>query len=310
MELRDRFLGSLVGLAVGDALGVPFEGRDPGEFPTVTDMSPVPGQSFPRGTWSDDTSLALCLAESLSEKGSFDARDQMDRYLRWLKDGYLSCSGPGFGLGITTAEALQRYARTGEPFSGPTDPKKAGNGCIMRLAPVSLFFSADPMLAVENSGQSSRTTHGALTCIDACRYFGGLIVGAALGHPKDVLLSDHYSPAPGCWREGPLVEEIDEVASGSFLRKQPPEIEGSGYVVRSLEAALWAFATTGSYREGCLKSVNLGGDTDTTAAIFGQLAGAYYGVGGIPAEWISMLEKRDIVEGLASRLFDARYQPR
>ena len=309
MELRDRFLGSIVGLAVGDALGVPFKGRDQGEFPVVTDMRAVPGQSLPRGTWSDDTSLALCLAESLSEKEGFDARDQMDRYLRWLQDGYLSCAGPGFGLGITTGEALRKFARTGEPFSGPTDPKKAGNGCIMRLAPVPLFYSADPFLAVKKSAESSRTTHGAPTCLDACRYLGGLIVGAMLGHSKEVLLSDHYSPVPGYWTKAPLVGEIEEVASGSFLRKHAPEIEGSGYVVKSLEAALWGFATSDSYREGCLKAVNLGGDTDTTAAIYGQLAGAFYGIEGIPAEWRSMLEERDVVEGLALRLFNARYRP-
>lgn len=303
-------MGSLVGLAIGDALGVPFEGRDPGEFSTVTDMSPVPGQNLPRGTWSDDTSLALCLAESLSERAGFDARDQMDRYLRWEKDGHLSCAGPGFGIGITTAEALGNYARTGVPFSGPTDPGKAGNGCIMRLAPVPLFFSSDPLLALEKSAESSRTTHGALACIDACRYFGALIVGATMGCSKDVLLADHYSPVPEYWGKAPLVGEIEEVASGSFLRKQPPEIEGSGYVVKSLEAALWAFATSDSYREGCLKAVNLGDDTDTTAAIFGQLAGAYYGIGGIPAEWRSMLEEREIVEGLAMRLYGARHQPR
>ena len=232
----------------------------------------------------------------------------MGRYLRWLKEGHLSCAGPGAGLGITTAEALRRHERTGEPLSGPTDPRKAGNGSIMRLAPVPLFFSADPLLALEKSAESSRTTHGAPTCIDACRYFGGLIVGAALGSPKGVLLSDHYSPVSGYWGKAPLVEEIADVASGSFLRKQPPEIEGSGYVVKSLEAALWAFATSDSYREGCLKAVNLGDDTDTTAAIFGQFAGAYYGIQGIPAEWRTQLVERGVVEGIASRLFEARYR--
>jgi len=126
------------------------------------------------------------------------------------------------------------------------------------------------------SAESSRTTHGAETCIDACRYFGGLIVGALLGHPKEQLLADCFTPAPGLWQRQPLYDKIQEIARGSFKHKEPPEIVGSGYVVESLEAALRAFYKSETFAEGCLLAVNLGDEADTTGAIFGQLAGVLW----------------------------------
>jgi ADP-ribosylglycohydrolase len=174
----------------------------------------------------------------------------------------------------------------------------------MRLAPVPMFFAADPRAAVERAADSSRTTHGAATAVDSCRYFAGLILGALAGAAKDELLAPRYSPVPGLWEGRPLAPEVDEVASGSFLRREPPEIVGSGYVVRSLEAALWAFARGVSFREGALLAANLGDDADTTAAVYGQLAGAHYGEEGIPAEWRSKLALLGTIEGLADRLHD------
>ena len=165
-----------------------------------------------------------------------------------------------------------------------------------------MFFAADPRAAVERAADSSRTTHGAATAVDACRYLAGLIVGALAGAAKDELLAPHYSPVPGLWEERPLAPEVDEVAAGSFLRREPPEIEGSGYVVRSLEAALWAFARGESFREGALLAANLGDDADTTGAVYGQLAGAHYGEAGIPAEWRSKLALLGTIEELADRL--------
>jgi ADP-ribosylglycohydrolase len=130
---------------------------------------------------------------------------------------------------------------TVEPYCGSSDPSSAGNGSLMRLAPVPLFFAQRPAEAIERSGESSRTTHGAQTAVDACRYFGGLIVGAIQGISKEELLSDRYSPVQEYWRKNRLVGEIDEIAAGSFKQRKPPEIRGSGYVVKCLEAALWAF---------------------------------------------------------------------
>ena len=159
----------------------------------------------------------------------------------------------------------------------------------MRLAPVPLFYARRPQEAIEKSGESSRTTYGAATAVDACRFLGGLLVSTVQGATKEELLSDRYCPLGRYWEANPLVKEIEEVAAGSFKRRRPPEIQGSGYVVESLEAALWAFYHSNSYPEGCLLAVNLGGDTDTTAAVYGQLAGAFYGEQEILGSWGSFL---------------------
>ncbi|MGE5237722.1 MAG: ADP-ribosylglycohydrolase family protein, partial [Chloroflexota bacterium] len=291
------------GLATGDALGTTLEFSPPGTFEPIDDMLGGGAFGLRAGQWTDDTSMALCLAESLIECKGFDPVDQLERYIRWLRHGHLSSTGKAFGVGGTVLSALMEFERRPEPYCGPTDPDTAGNGCIMRLAPVPLFFARDPHEAIERSGESSRTTHGVATCIDACKYFGGLIVGAVQGVSKDELLSERYSPIPGYWASHPLVPEIDEVASGSFKRKKPPQIVGSGYVVKSLEAALWAFHHTDSFREGCLKAVNLGNDADTTGAVYGQLAGAHYGLRGIPETWVGKLLHRDLIESFAVRLF-------
>jgi len=166
-----------------------------------------------------------------------------------------------------------------------------------------MFYARDPKRAIELSAKSSQTTHGAATAVDACRYFAALIVGALGGETKEALLSDHYSPARGYWDARPLTDEIGEIASGSFRHREPPEIQGSGYVVRSLEAALWAFSRCGDFREGCLLAANLGDDADTTAAVYGQLAGAFYGEGGIPRAWLQKLAMRETIVHLAERIF-------
>ena len=155
------------------------------------------------GEWTDDTSMALCLADSLIACGGFGPGDQMDRYLRWRDDGCLSSNGRCFDIGITVSDALNRYRATGEPFAGSTDPYSAGNGSLMRLALVPLFFASDPEYAIHMSGESSRTTHGAATCVDACRYFGGLIVGAVQGESKEELCLPGIHPWPACGSGNP-----------------------------------------------------------------------------------------------------------
>jgi len=175
----------------------------------------------------------------------------------------------------------------------------------MRLAPVPLFFAGRPEEALERSGDSSRTTHGAAVCIDACRYMGSLIVGAVAGVGKDELLSAHYSPVSNYWPKHPLAPEIDVIAGGSFKRKVPPDIRGTGYVVESLEAALWAFHKSKDFRDGALLAVNLGDDADTTGAVYGQIAGAFYGYDGIPAPWCDVIAMRELILGLADRLHSA-----
>jgi ADP-ribosylglycohydrolase len=303
MQLIERYRGSLLGLAVGDALGAPLEFKSPGSFTPIDDM--VRGGSFDvmPGQWTDDTSMALCLAASLIEQQGFNPVNQLQKYVRWWREGYLSSIDECFDIGNTTVGALLQFEKTQEPYCGSTDPRSAGNGSLMRLAPVPLFYAKSPLEAIEKSGESSRTTHQAATAIDACRYFGALLVGAVKGVSKEELLSERYSPIPGYWEENPLVDKIDEIARGSFKHRQPPEIEGSGYVVKSLEAALWAFYHSRSFRDGCLLAVNLGNDADTTGAVYGQLAGAFYGEREIPESWRSQLIRSDLIESMADKLF-------
>jgi ADP-ribosylglycohydrolase len=301
MEIS-RFRGALLGLAVGDALGTTVEFKPPGSFAPVRDI--VGGGPFhlKPGQWTDDTSLALCLAESLIERRGFDPGDQMERYVRWYRDGHLSSTGECFDIGNATRIALEKFEESCEPFCGSTDPRSAGNGSLMRLAPVPLFFANDPLQAIERSNESSRTTHGAQTCADACRYMGGLIAGAVRGTAKHELLSASFSPVPGYWQSHPLTPEIAAIAEGSFKSREPPAIKGSGYVVQSLEAALWAFHKADSFEMGALLAVNLGDDADTTGAIYGQLAGAYFGVENIPAPWRAIIHSADMILAFADKL--------
>ncbi|SFG28893.1 ADP-ribosylglycohydrolase family protein [Pontibacter chinhatensis] len=289
ISIKERFQGSLLGLAVGDALGTTLEFSQPGSFDPVTDI--VGGGPFDLepGQWTDDTSMALCLADSLIHCNGFDPKDQMERYVRWLREGYRSSTGRCFDIGNATYSALSNFEKTGEAYSGSTNPNSAGNGSIMRLAPVPIYYHQQPELALKYAADSSRTTHDALTTVDACIYMAGIIVGALQGRSKEELLQPLFTPVPGYFEKYRLTPAIEEVAKGSFKVLNPPLIKGSGYVVRSLEAALWAFYNSDTFEEGCLLAVNLGDDADTTGAVYGQMTGAYYGVEGIPAHW------RDVV---------------
>ena len=304
ISLEQRAQGSLLGLAVGDALGTTLEFKYPGTFEPITDI--VGGGPFflEPGEWTDDTSMALCLAASLIETKEFDLVDQLERYERWRSEGYFSSTGKCFDIGQTVSRALSTFAATKSPYSGPTEERSAGNGSLMRLAPVPIFFNQNSKKAIEMSGESSRTTHGNAMAVDACRYFGGLIVASLNGTSKEKLLSPLYSPIEGYWKEHPLNEKIHKIACGSFKEKDPPDIRGTGFVVDSLEAALWAFNKSHSFKEGALLAVNLGDDADTTGAIYGQIAGSYYGVQGIPEEWRALITEKGLIISMAKKLLD------
>ncbi|MEP7384749.1 MAG: ADP-ribosylglycohydrolase family protein, partial [Gemmatimonadota bacterium] len=225
----------------------------------------------------------------------------------WWKEGHWSSRERCFDIGNTTSAALRRFTQDGNPFAGRTSDNAAGNGSLMRLAPVPLFFAHDAELAIRMAGESSRTTHGAPAAVDACRYFAGLLLGALADVTKESLLSPSYSPVPGLWSREPLHSAVATVANGSFHQKSPPAIKGGqGYVIDTLEAALWAFATTDDFESGALAAVNLGGDADTTGAVYGQIAGAYYAVAAIPSRWLKRLARIDEIDLLAKRLFDLK----
>jgi ADP-ribosyl-[dinitrogen reductase] hydrolase len=255
------------------------------------------------GEWTDDTSLALCLATSLIEKNGFDPVDQIERYCRWRDEGYLSSNGECFDIGNTTNTALDSFNSTGNPFSGPTEPTTAGNGSIMRLAPVPMVYRANMKDVVHYSAESSRTTHGAREAVDACRLFGKQIAMALTGESKEEIL---FHACDEVMQMDSLSSSIAGIASGDYRTKQDSEIVGSGYVVKSLEAALWCFFKTDNFKDAILKSVNLGDDADTTAAVCGQIAGAFYGMEGIPDEWLARLAKREMIEKMALELFQAK----
>ena len=296
-SLTERYRGALLGLACGDAVGTTVEFQPRGSFRPLTDMVGGGPFNLKPGQWTDDTSMALCLAESLLSKNGFDAADQMGRYLNWWQWGYLSSTGECFDIGMTVSEALARYQQTGDPFAGSTDPYTAGNGSLMRLVPVVLYYFPDRDRIRAFSANSSRTTHAAPEAVECCQLFAELTGNALQGAAKADLLR---LPATA-FREA----KVAAIARGDYIDKPESAIRGSGYCVASLEAALWCFHHTDSFEAAILKAANLGDDADTTAAIVGQLAGAFYGVQTIPERWLAKLYLREDIEACADQLLKA-----
>ncbi len=292
--LEERYRGCLLGLACGDAVGTTVEFMPRGSFAPVTGMRGGGPFALAPGQWTDDTSMALCLAESLLTKGGFDAHDQMVRYLNWWQWGYLSSTGECFDIGMTVRQALARFQASGDPFAGSSDPQSAGNGSLMRLAPVAMFFHPSQADVLEYAALSSRTTHAAPEAVECCRLFGLLLSRALAGMPRDELLD--------VGAEGFAESKVARVAARAYAGKASDAVTGSGYCVASLEAALWCFAQHDDFESTILAAANLGDDADTTAAIAGQLAGAYYGAGRIPAAWLQQLHMRDDIESMAGAL--------
>ena len=238
--------------------------------------------------------MALCLAESLLARQGFDADDQMGRYLNWWRWGYLSATGQCFDIGTTVRAALHRYETTRQPFAGSDDPHTAGNGALMRLAPVVLFFHPDVAKVQTYAVDSTRTTHAAPEAIDCSRLLAHVISRALDGAgAQEMLLAESLSLAS---------PKVAALARGDYLNKSEKDIRGTGYAVESLEAALWCFHQTDSFEAAVLRAANLGDDADTTAAIVGQIAGAHYGVQGIPSSWLARLHMRQEIGALARQL--------
>ncbi|CAF4415365.1 unnamed protein product, partial [Rotaria magnacalcarata] len=271
--------------------------------------------------------MALCLANSLVCRKDFVPYDQLVRYKWWYKNGYMSSTGRCFDIGAATSQSLHEFEYRQQIFARsyniPIDQLDflsdtqilskfdvycsehgvAGNGALMRLAPVPLFFYKYPVQAVEFSGISGKITHGDQKAYDACRYYGALIVAALNGETKKQLLDEEFYLRHKEWfNNKTLHPEVMRIAKGSYKKKggYKDGIRGKGFIINALEAALWAFwSDENSFKKGALNAVNLGDDTDTTAAIYGQLAGAYYTYENLPAEWIKHVYAHDFITCLS-----------
>ena len=271
--LRDRFLGALLGLAVGDAVAAATQYRRPGTFTPVGDMLGGGPFDLPRGAWSDDTSMALCLADSLLERNGFDARDQMDRYRRWQQEGFLSATGQCVGITASTARAIAMSQWRRQAFSGSHDPLQVDPEPLSRVVAPVLFFFASGGQAVDQATEAARTTCQATAVLDACRSLASALHAALSGQPKAVVL-----------------ELVAQAATGG---RGAPAV---------LTAAAAAFGATANFRDAILYAANLGGDSDVVAAVCGQLAGAYYSVKAIPTSWHNGLMQKELIASYADRL--------
>lgn len=298
--MNDRRRGTLIGLAIGDALGAAVEFRSPDSFAPVTGYRDGGPHGLKPGEWTDDTSMALALADSIANAG-WDVNDQAERYVQWWQTGKYSVTGECFDIGITTQRALSRFvAQRDARASGDRSERASDNGSIMRLAPVPIWFGhryADELDKLSTlAEESSLPTHASDPCLSACRYLALVLAALIHGEDREEVLSSDWKPFKQLTDIKPLHPQIQEIAEGSFRQKQPPDIQGSGWVVKSLEASLWAFHDSASFEEAVLKAVNLGDDADTTGAICGQLAGAYWGESKIPSSLRSGLARMDMLE--------------
>lgn len=310
-DITDRCRGCLFGLAVGDALGAAIEFRSPGSFEPITTYRTGGPHNLNIGEWTDDTSMALALADSLKE--GWDLTDQAERYCAWLEEGRYSVNGWCFDIGATTRQALEQFMDCKDATKcGLTEASASGNGGIMRIAPVAIYAckeNIDTASVFQLGVESSLVTHASDMCKSAAGLMTVMLYSLMNGVTKETVLEDGwYDKVRNGFPTLPqLHPAVDEISKGSYKRKNPPGpknwwpgqnnvIQGSGFVVRSLEAALWAFYKAADYKEAVLAAVNLGEDSDTTGAICGQFAGAYWGESGIPKEWIDGLARKDMIE--------------
>ena len=280
--LRARYLGALLGLATGDAVGAATQYRRPGRFTPVGDMLGGGPFDLPRGAWSDDTAMALCLAESLLERQGFDARDQVERYRRWQQEGYLSSTGQCVGITAGTARALARAQWRRQAFSGSHDPEALDPEVLSRVTPVVLYYFADPARAIEQAAEAARTTSQAPAVLNACRALAAALHAALSGASR---------------------REVVAAAEALIGKTSRPAAHGQeGSAPAALATALDIFARTDSFRDAVLAAANLGGASDVVAAAAGALAGAHHTQGAIPLMWRNSLMKLELLESFADRL--------
>ncbi len=291
--IRDRAMGALLGLAVGDAVGTTLEFKARDTYPSLSDL--VGGGPFglKPGQWTDDTAMALALADSLAACGGINEQDLLARFADWWRNGTYSCTGRCFDIGGTTAQALQRWERTKADHCGSTDPKSAGNGSLMRLSPVAIRFWKDRPALRDAAARQSKTTHAAPEAVDACVVYAEILADAIEGRRRSEVLKTR----PVGW-----AGRIEGIVAGTWRGKARDAINASGYVAHSLEASLWAVGRAPVYERAVLHAANLGEDADTTAAIAGQLGGALGGATSIPRRWLNKLAWRDRLAAAAITL--------
>lgn len=282
MNLNERIEGCFIGLAVGDALGVPveFESRESLRRDPVVDMREFGSWNQPKGTWSDDSSLAFCTADSLCK--GYDLEDMGKSFVKWMNEGYWGAHYKVFDIGNATRSAISRLAIGEHPLrSGNSSEDSNGNGSLMRIAPASIYFHklSDKEL-LKKIQEVSGITHAHNTSVQMCFQFSKMV--QAIINGKEKLIA--------CENFGRMLVNLPD-----------HEIKSSGYVVHTLNAAVWSFLNSDSYSEAVLKAVNLGEDTDTTACVTGALAGLYYGPDQIPSEWKTAIARGEDIRSLATK---------
>ena len=298
----NKFQGCLIGLAIGDALGAPVQFRSRDTF-KISSYQKGGDYNVDIGEYTDDTAMALCLAESLIKDG-FSTKSQLDIYIKWYEYGYLGTRDYPFDIGITVSMSLDHYKQTKNEFSPFIHEEYSGNGSIMRLVPVIMYFINDLENAVYYAGISSTTTHSSPIAIDACRLLAFYLFYIFHGYKKDLLFSKYFfEKIDNFFKESPLHPKIENIAKGFFIKKQRPQINSTGYVVHTLQAALWSFYSTDSFEESLIKAANLGDDADTVGAVTGQLAGAYYGLDSINKKYILPLYNKELILEYAKKLY-------
>lgn len=302
-NIKQKSIGCLLGLAIGDALGTTLEFKHRDTTKEITDIVGGGPFNLEPGEWTDDTSMALCLAISIIKKG-FDVNDQMNNYFKWYKEGYLSSNGRCFDIGITVRQALQQYNETKNPLAGKSDEYSAGNGSLMRIAPVPIAYRCNENETekfnklIEYAKLSSKTTHAEQRCIEACIAYSIILNKALNNKNKEDILSFNESE-----KNHLKHPEILKIINGSYKIKNRDQIESSGFVIDTLEAALWAFYNTDNFKDSIILSANLARDADTIAAICGQLSGAFYGLNNMPNEWVEKIKYKEKIIGIAKELY-------
>ncbi len=264
-HFHNQVLGSLLGLAVGDALGAPVEFKPRGSFPLVTDYQDGGEFNLKAGQWTDDTSLMLCLLNSFIEKKEFDLQDQMNLFMKWWKEGYMSSTEVCFDIGNTTKASLSRYEENGNPLAGDINDK-ASNGALMRLAPVPLFFHQNMTEALNYTALQSQSTHAPLECVESAKILAYVLVSLLNGESKkDVLSFKNYKET--------VSEKFRPLIKGEIFSYSKESINAEGLAYNTLEAALFSFWHFDNFFDGLSFAVNLGDDSDTVGAVYGQIAG-------------------------------------